>query len=308
MKIEKIIERLHHRAISLHEVVAGKDNSTTRLFVRCDVCYHIWDGSLQSIIYHKTGCPACALKQKIERITNHRKNNTSIDDMLTGRTVARVGEYVNMNTGIMWVCRICNHNWISTPKDIIHSQHGCPRCSKRERVTNEFIDNKIIETKRSIKRLGDSSGCMTKIDWQCTTCTGIWSARPNDVFSTHKSGCPYCQRKNYSRKAIDWLTHIERTHNIVIQHAGNGGEFKIPGTRLYVDGYCVQTNTVYEFHGDAFHGNPKKYEPTDCCHPYDPTLTSKHLYSNTIKREQRIIDAGFKLVIMWESDYDEQLS
>ena len=49
--------------------------------------------------------------------------------------------------------------------------------------------------------------------------------------------------------------------NIFIQHAGNIGEKKVKiNDKLYkFDGYCEKTNTVYEFYGNYFHGNPKLF-------------------------------------------------
>ena len=45
--------------------------------------------------------------------------------------------------------------------------------------------------------------------------------------------------------------------NIYIQHAINDKEYLIEGTRYHADGFCKDTNTIYEFHGDYWHGNPK---------------------------------------------------
>ena len=42
-------------------------------------------------------------------------------------------------------------------------------------------------------------------------------------------------------------------HRQRIQDARNEGEFQIPGTRHTVDGYDVDTKTVYEFHGCFWH-------------------------------------------------------
>lgn len=68
-------------------------------------------------------------------------------------------------------------------------------------------------------------------------------------------GCNKCSN-NYSKKSIRWLEHIAKTSNIFIQHALNIGEYR----HIYkFDGYCKETNTVYEFYGDYWHGNPKKY-------------------------------------------------
>ena len=59
---------------------------------------------------------------------------------------------------------------------------------------------------------------------------------------------------NYSHKSIQWLEWVmEQSRRdgqpIHIQHALNGGEVKIPGTKYKADGFCRETNTVYEFHG-----------------------------------------------------------
>ena len=106
----------------------------------------------------------------------------------------------------------------------------------------------------------------------------------------------------YSYKSISWLESIIETEQIYIQHALNGGEFLIPGTRLKADGFCSETNTIYEFHGNYWHGNPELYEAnvlnesTNC--------TMGELYRKTLNREKEIKELGYNLVVMWENDYD----
>lgn len=107
----------------------------------------------------------------------------------------------------------------------------------------------------------------------------------------------------YSRKAIRWLDHVSQKENIKIQHAVNGGEYTILGTRFRADGFCEETNTIYEFYGDRFHGNPMIFATEDKCHPYDNDITAGELYALTIERERLIIKMGYNLVIMWEHNY-----
>ena len=91
--------------------------------------------------------------------------------------------------------------------------------------------------------------------------------------------------------------------NIFIQHAENLGEYIIKTEKFKssVDGYCKETNTVYEFHGDFWHGNPNKYSLFDinpmCDTPFG------ELYNTTIEREKTIKEIGYNLVVIWESDY-----
>ena len=111
------------------------------------------------------------------------------------------------------------------------------------------------------------------------------------------------KRIKHSKCQIKWLDFISSYNHIQIQHAENEGEFKIPNTKYSADGYCQETNTIYEFHGDYWHGNPKKFNPTDM-----NTITNKtygELYQKTIKREQEIRDMGFNLVVIWESDWNK---
>lgn len=102
-----------------------------------------------------------------------------------------------------------------------------------------------------------------------------------------------------SYKCIQWLESIIKDQNIFIQHAQNIGEYKIPNTKLRVDGFCKETNTIYEFYGDFWHGNPKLFKSdfynSICC------KEAGELYHNTQEREKTIRKLGYNLTIMWES-------
>lgn len=56
----------------------------------------------------------------------------------------------------------------------------------------------------------------------------------------------------HSRESISWLKFMEQKHNVVIQHAMNGGEVKLSDIGK-VDGFCKQTNTVCEYQGCYWH-------------------------------------------------------
>ena len=81
----------------------------------------------------------------------------------------------------------------------------------------------------------------------------------------------------------------------------NGQEYHIPTTKYKADGYCEATNTVYEFHGDLWHGNPKKYNPNDTSYF---GIQYGELYERTLQREQEIKTLGYNLIVMWEYDWN----
>ena len=92
-----------------------------------------------------------------------------------------------------------------------------------------------------------------------------------------------------------------KLNNIYINHALNDGEFNIPNTRYKADGYCHETNTIYEFHGDYWHGNPKIYDSNRINKTCN--ITHGELYKKTLEKGNIIKDMGYNLVVMWELDW-----
>ncbi len=116
----------------------------------------------------------------------------------------------------------------------------------------------------------------------------------------HGYRTPFLDAKNrrsfpISKKETLWIDSLNNL-NIIRQHC-------FEDLQIVVDGYDPTTNTVYLFHGDFWHGNPKIYELTNM----NPRAkkTFGNLYQNTLDYEKKIIYAGYELVIMWESDYDK---
>lgn len=114
------------------------------------------------------------------------------------------------------------------------------------------------------------------------------------------SGCPHCTaHQGYSKSQIDWLQQIEKEQNIKIQHAlCPEGEYRISGVGK-VDGYCHETNTVYEFHGDYWHGNPVLFGSDDINQRVGKTFGE--LYQKTGEKDSKILAQGYTLVVKWET-------
>jgi G:T-mismatch repair DNA endonuclease (very short patch repair protein) len=100
---------------------------------------------------------------------------------------------------------------------------------------------------------------------------------------------------------MEWLLFMEKRYLTEMQHARNLGEFVIPGTRYKADGYIKSLNTVFEFHGDFWHGNPDLYDESEI----NPRvgITYGELYKQTITKSKLITDKGFNLIEVWENDW-----
>jgi predicted nucleic-acid-binding Zn-ribbon protein len=115
------------------------------------------------------------------------------------------------------------------------------------------------------------------------------------------SGCPKCCNTNYSKQQILWLNFLSIYNDIIIQHALNEGEFLIPNTKYKADGYCKETNTIYEFHGDFWHGNPEIYNPDEI--NKKTNCSFKELYEKTLIKEVKIKELGYNLEVIWENKW-----
>ena len=105
-------------------------------------------------------------------------------------------------------------------------------------------------------------------------CTGPYCYRRKDEnYKKHSKRKEKGDYIRYSQMAINWLDWIQKTRRIAIRHAENNcnGEMRIEN--MYVDGFCKETNTVFEFFGCFHHGHQ--------CNP-------KHRLEEWIKTQDRI--------------------
>lgn len=100
--------------------------------------------------------------------------------------------------------------------------------------------------------------------------------------------CPKCFGP-ISKSSIKWLNVLD----IKLR------EQKINGFK--VDGFDPQTNTVYEFLGDYWHGNPKKFDLNNLNLRVKKTFGE--LYEITKNRFQSLIDNSYIVKYVWEKDF-----
>lgn len=181
-------------------------------------------------------------------------------------------------------------------------EHMCSKCLRSKSLRKSyqeiyefFSDNGCILTSSEYKT------CFDPLEFiaQC----GHKNTSNYANFSMGRSRlCKKCINKRYSNISIEWLNGIMATENIFIQHIQNSvSEFRVPGTRYTADGYCKDTNTIYEFNGDLWHGNPNVFKPEDL-HPIT-RVPFGELYDKTKKKEAVLKSLGYNVISIWESDY-----
>ena len=108
---------------------------------------------------------------------------------------------------------------------------------------------------------------------------------------------------NQSYEAIEWLTWCQQHQAPHLQHAKNAGEYRIPGTKLHVDGFDVTTHTIYEYHGCFWHGCTRCYPNRHEKHRRHCDRSMQDVYEATQQRTKHLREQGYTVVEMWGCDW-----
>jgi len=214
-------------------------------------------------------------------------------------------------TPVWWLCPIrcpdgCAHEYLAAPLNRCGvNRQNCPFCCNQQICVHSSIQHTHPEvakewhpTKNGDKAPSSfSSGSSAeKIWWKCDQ-GHEWQAILNN--RCRGSGCPHCRPK-YSRQQLEWLRY-RSVSRPGIQYAEHGGEYRIPGTGYIADGFHADTNTVYEYQGDFWHGNPLVFCPSDV----NPTTGTTYgfLFERTQTKIEDIKGRGYKVIEVWEMEW-----
>jgi G:T-mismatch repair DNA endonuclease (very short patch repair protein) len=258
-------------------------------------------GKFEQLPMNHTGgsrCPSCAglkpltTEEFIKRSKNIHGSKYSYENC----------KYLNNNTKVKIRCKVHKSYFTQRPADHLLGA-GCSLCAGvNTSTTSEFIKKaRSIHGKLYSYSQVEYTNCKTKVCIECKHHGSFWQ-----IPSSHLRGrgCPECVTRNYSKLAIKWIEEYTYSHRLKnVQHAANGGEFKIPGTNFRVDGYHKASNTVFEFYGDYWHGGTRSKKSQSKVHPHSTVITIKQLRQKTRNRERKIKSLGYNLIVVWESDY-----
>lgn len=234
------------------------------------------------------GCPYCFGKSDTNQFIKDSKQKHG-DKYQYQNTI-----YKNIKTQVIITCP--DHgDFKQLPKEHLKSRTACPGCGRRNLTTDDFIriSNKT-HNYRYLYSLSEYHTARSNITIVCPK-----HGKFIQQASRHMdgSGCSKCH-SNTSKMEKEWLDSL----GIKDQYRLVGINVKGYKKQLIADAYEPQSNTVYEFYGDLWHGNPMVFNMDDI-HPIKKTMTFKDLYDKTMVRESRIRDSGFNLVTIWENDW-----
>lgn len=252
----------------------------------------------QSPCVHVTGsgCQQCGKNKYITALTSNKEEFVKNSIQVHGEQYDYSDFiYVGSHTKGKIMCQ--QHGVFEQTPDHHLKGHACSSCGLNKSKQLRTFDKEefIIKSKQKHGDFYDYSlveynGSHEKVKIICKK-HGIYEQK---AYSHWQGiGCPSCSH-NVSKLETAWLSELDiplQNHSIKF---GNKRVRK-------VDGYDPLTNTVYQFHGDYWHGNPEKFNPNDINQKTKKSFGE--LYNQTLQNDELIRNSGYNLVIMWESDY-----
>lgn len=266
-------------------------NNATKVIISCDA----HGDFLQSPKAHLkgSGCPKCSnnnFKYTTEQFADkaHIKHNHKFDYSLS--------VYNGAHINVIIICD--DHGKFEQSPHSHLSGRGCPKCAN----TRHYLLSNIDEFTQSATLIHSSkynysnfvyTDAKTKSIIICSD-HGEFLKSPNHHLSGQ--GCPSCQ---YRQKELSWINSFGNP-NIQLNYI-----LTILGKTYKPDGIDLTTNTIYEFYGDYWHGNPNKFDPDSINKSNGKTFSE--LYQATIHREMELLYAGYDLITIWEEDFDKNI-
>lgn len=240
-----------------------------------------------------TGCPKCS------KIKRHRTNQDFIDEANLKHNFKYDYSKTNFTKTTEKIIVICkDHGEFEQIANSHLVGNGCFYCAIKgtSSCTEEFIKKaEVIHNFKYDYSNVVYTNSITKVNIVCPK-HGKFFQKPNAHLNG--SGCPNCYG-HISKPETAWLDFLniqKENRNFRIEHNNK---------KYFVDGFEPLTNTVYEFNGDYWHGNPAFYKQDDL--NKDAQKTYGELYQKTLEKEAWLKFHGYNIVSIWESDWNTQV-
>ena len=273
-------------------------NSYTKIIIKCNVCLKLFQQTPANHLYG-FGCKNCAVQE------NANKKRDTLENVIIKANKIHHNFYdysksifVKHRTKMLIVCKQHGEFW-QTPEKHIKRKQGCPVC-KLDKLGGEPLlfeefekraklkhNNKYSYYKETYIKLND------ELKINCPEHGDFWQNGSDHIYGCK---CHFCSKKQ-SIMEQSWLDSLN------IKPEYRKLKITINGKKFKPDAYDPETNTIYEFNGDYWHGNPNKYNSQDI--NLVTKTTFKHLYQKTLTREKLFKEAGYNIISIWEKDWKE---
>lgn len=265
-------------------------NATSKVTITCKI-HGVFAQIARNHINSSAGCNKCAGHEKLsteEFIEKARKIHG--DEYDYSKVI-----YINNHTNIIIICEE-HGEFFQSPFAHMTQGSGCGKCYGNIKLTTEefIIRARQIHGEQYNYDEVKYIGAQKKVKIYCRYHGYFYQTPDNHINQQQK--CPSCKTL-VSKPEISWLDSLN------IDNADRQAILTHNKKKYKVDAYVKETNTIYEFYGDYWHGNPKVFDQNKI--NKDRNKTFGELYQHTINREDELKVLGYNIVSIWESDFKQ---
>ena len=300
---ERAIQKHGNKFEYFEESYSARKN---KLKIKCPI-HGIIEMSGQSHLISKTGCQKCGFVNIKEfKTRSHDEFIELANKIHNNKYDYSLVNYKSNDEKISIICKI--HGNFEQFRNCHLMGRGCKKCAndfiadKSRTPINKYIEKaNIVHNNKYDYSLVKYKSCKDKIQIICPI-HGIFEKIASE--HVYGQGCQKCKPKKHSKVCIEWLNYMKIRDNCDIQHNENklnDGEHRIKNSLFFADGYCKETNTIYEFHGSYWHGDPNIYNSNNINKHTGKSFGE--LYEKTLKKINFCKLQGYNIVECWESKW-----
>jgi|ERR1035437_9819668 hypothetical protein len=243
------------------------------------------------------GCFKCSIDERADKHSN--KEEFIIKARLVHGDLYDYDDFVYVNSFTKSNITCKKHIDFEQNPNVHLSGKGCPKCGIDKSGGDRGRSNKEEFIIKARLVHGDLYDYDSFVYVNSFTKSNITCKKHIDFEQTASShlrghGCPKCTHL-ISKPETAWLDSLN------LPHLQRNISLKLKKRKINVDGYDPNTNTVYQFHGDYWHGNPNRF-PDPFAWNARTKCSMHELYKRTIKNDEAIIKTGYNLITKWEND------
>ena len=289
---EQFIDKANmvHSNFYLYHLIKYKSNKI-KIEIICPIHGPFWQGPCAHL--RGQGCKECFLVRNKNQLRPQEEYLQICKTVHNNKYDYSLVNYIGAFNKIKIICLA--HGMFEQDAGSHRRGVGCPKCAvdKTKLKQEEFIYRACkIHNNKYDYSLSKYINSHTNI---IIICKDHGEFVQNPYVHLRGQGCRKCGCTK-SKPEEEWLDSLNIPQN------NRQIKLKISDKKfILADAFVQDTNTIYEFYGDFWHGNPNKYDLSKVNKKIG--ITFGELYNQTIEKEKLIIKAGYNLISIWEQDF-----
>lgn len=207
ISFNELSQKLKDKNITILDDQEKFKNMNSILHFKCSICGYEWKTKVSNIIYGKSGCKNCFIKNSRKSPEEFKKEFDEANKKYFNNEYELLTDYVNASTKIKIKHIPCNTICEKRPFDFLKGK-GCIHCCGSKKKSTENIQEQLKEvTNGEYELIGEYKNNKTKILVRHNLCGNTFYVTPTNFFSCD-SRCPICHQSKMQNDIFNYIKSL----------------------------------------------------------------------------------------------------